>query len=207
MNTRIALAMPVFLALGLAGCGTVVRTTVTTVQWMPPSLRGKTIYVYPIDPIKPLSRHAPAYAALVGNELRARGFVVLADLKTPPDFTAWMDFAIDGGHARSVSWPLVGPSPYRSSAIDASRAFLPDNSSILGTVTETHTEYGRFFTIVIIDRAASSPGRPKAVYEARAASEGRQGRLSDIVPVMIRAMFLDFPAANGSIKTFALPAD
>ncbi len=200
--------LPLLLALGLAGCGTVVRTTVTTVQWMPPDIRGKTLYVYPIDPVRPLSHHAAAYAALVGNELRARGFVILTDLKTPPDFTAWMDFAVDGGHQRSESWPVVGPnSNGRTTGNDAARAFLPEYGSVIGTVTETHTEYGRAFTIVIIDRAASSAAHPKVVYEARAISEGRRRTLSDVVPVMIRAMFRDFPAASGSIKTFALAAD
>jgi hypothetical protein len=45
------------------------------------------------------------------------------------------------------------------------------------------------------------------IYEARAASEGRRDKLSRIVPVMIRAMFQDFPARSGSIKCFALSAD
>jgi hypothetical protein len=207
MKTRIALAIAALVAPGLAGCGTVTRTTVTTYQWMPPDFHGKTVYVYPIDPIKPLSHHAAAYAAMVGNELKARGFVILADVTKSPDFVAWMDFAVDGGHERSESWPVIGPDFYSpASAGGAARAFLPDNSSIVGIVTETHAVYGRFFTIVIIDRSASSSAHPKVVYEARAASEGRGNKLSDIVPVMIRAMFQDFPAASGSIRTFALPA-
>jgi hypothetical protein len=191
-----------------AGCATVVETTVTTFQWMPPDIRGKTIYVYPIDPIRLQSRHAAEYAALVGIELKARGFVVVTDPRTSPDFTAWMDFAIDRGHERSESWPVIGLSSNGAQPADyVARAYLPQNYTVVGIDKETYAEYGRFFTIVIIDRAESTPAHPKVVYEARAASEGRQAKLSSIVPVMIRAMFQDFPARSGSVKTVALSPD
>jgi hypothetical protein len=169
---------------------------------MPANYRGKSLYVYPFDPIRLQSRHAAQYAALVGNELGARGFVILKDKAALADYTAWMDFAVDSGHEKVASWDVTGFAPSGgTSAPYSARVFLAPNYGVVGEETESHAEYGRFFTIAIVDRAGSSPGHPKVVYEARAASEGREKSLSRIVPSMIHAIFKDFPARSGSVTT------
>jgi hypothetical protein len=55
----------------------------------------------------------------------------------------------------------------------------------------------------------TEPGKQRTVFEATALNEGSNEDLVEVVPYLVRAMFQDFPGANGQVRrlTFELPKD
>jgi Domain of unknown function (DUF4136) len=55
----------------------------------------------------------------------------------------------------------------------------------------------------------TEPGTKRTVFEATALNEGSNEDLVEVVPYLVRAMFQDFPGANGQVRrlTFELPKD
>lgn len=55
----------------------------------------------------------------------------------------------------------------------------------------------------------TEPGTKRTVFEATAVNEGTGEDLVEVVPYLVRAMFQDFPGANGQVRrlTFDLPRD
>ena len=52
----------------------------------------------------------------------------------------------------------------------------------------------------LLDAQGNAPGKPRAVFEARAVYEGDNEDLANLVPYLVRAAFDGFPGQNGKVR-------
>ena len=73
---------------------------------------------------------------------------------------------------------------------------------VVGTGTTSYTRYTRYLSLDIIDKDSTlSEDKINRVYEAKVISSGSTSQLPEIVPVMIEALFEEFPGKSGSTRT------
>lgn len=53
----------------------------------------------------------------------------------------------------------------------------------------------------LLDSQSNAPGKPRAVFDARATYEGDNEDLATLVPFLVRAVFDGFPGQNGKVRT------
>ena len=78
---------------------------------------------------------------------------------------------------------------------------------VVGSQTGSVTLYKRYLRIYIVERARSKPNQPFVVFESRALSEGASGEIAQVMPVIIRAAFSEFPGVSGKTRAVNLPVD
>ncbi|MDB5889539.1 MAG: hypothetical protein JWP47_370 [Polaromonas sp.] len=59
----------------------------------------------------------------------------------------------------------------------------------------------------LLDTRQSPPGKPRTVFESRAVYEGFREELPGLVPLLVRAVFEDFPGQNGSVRLVRFDAE
>lgn len=70
------------------------------------------------------------------------------------------------------------------------------------------TVYQRVLTLTIDDlRQRAAGGAPRHLYEGTVESTGVSNALAAIAPYLVRALFMDFPGANGQTRTIDVPVD
>jgi hypothetical protein len=218
VRTRTAV-MFCFCAL-VAGCATApppvqkLNVTVTTFQQLPTQLSGTTFAMAPTSDQKD-SLEYQAYKERVRDRLLAVGMREASNEQA--DFVVTFDYFIDNGQVHTVSIPVWGQtgvvgstttgtaSVYGNSGIYNQTTTYTPSYGVTGFVPRSTTLYTRRLNVVIVDGKQLARGTLKHVYEANAVSVGLTGQLAIVAPIVITAVFEDFPGANGETRNVSLP--
>ncbi|MCX5824157.1 MAG: DUF4136 domain-containing protein [Deltaproteobacteria bacterium] len=202
----------VLLLLVLAGCGGMIKSNVVTFHDLPGSVRGVS-YMVLTPPDKKDSLEYKTYENLLRIELKTQGFVETSFDQAELLVLIW--YGIDSGQQENYSIPIFGQTGVSSSTTYGSlrssgggygtysgtTTYTP-TYGIVGAVPASRTIFTRFVQLGIIDKTTFiQQGSVKKLYEGRVTSQGKSGELSEILPVMIKSIFEEFPGKSGKVRT------
>jgi hypothetical protein len=185
----------------LAGCASKFRSDVSSWHRLPPP-SGETFVVVPKDQQKKGSLEFAQYAGLVANQLQQVGYRPAAR-GAQPDLLVRLDYGMGdarekvrttggtgfyGGYYGHYSpyWGPWGPYGYQD---------YPD--------VRSYTVYSRMLALEI----ASTANPEQNLYETRVISDGRSNRLEEVIPLMIDALFKEFPGPSGITREVTIDLD
>lgn len=178
----------------LAGCGTTVRSQVTTFHELPDGLQEKS-YVFERTKEQDRSLEYRTYENLVRAELNRLGFVE-TPISEDPALKATLDYSISVRDVHEI-YPVVmhpyGPGPmwhpfYGPLYYDPFWYGPP-------VVQHQETSYQLYTRRLRIVLARRSDGQH--LFETTVVSEGSNGSLAAVMPYMVRSAFLNFPGPSG----------
>lgn len=193
----------------LTGCASV-RSDISAINKLPPDLAGKTFHVARYKEQEG-SLEFEHYAALVSQELQAKG------LASAPagsaDLMVFMRYAFEQ-HTELVPTPAWGPSGSyigggTTVMVGGRPVFvpvytMPPTFGFNGTTVMPAVVNRRSLNLDIVARD-STPEKPHKLYEASVLSEGYSGTLLQAMPVMIRALFTQWPGPPVRSESVDLP--
>lgn len=200
---RVAMALGVLALLG--ACANTITAKVTSFNQWPGDAAGSTFsYIIPADKVGDLEHEA--YEGYVQVELEKIG------LKRAPAGQVGR-FQVDiatasGTQQRRYREPVyqdyyVYRPPYRDAAGRVYPGFwMPDRfgARYVGDREVVRTVQLSDLRVRLMDAKGIASGRPKTVFESRAAYEGDNEDLPDLVPYLVRAVFDNFPGQNGKVR-------
>ncbi|MEN3952177.1 DUF4136 domain-containing protein [Iodidimonas sp. SYSU 1G8] len=186
----------------LAGCASKFRSDVSSWHRLPaPS--GETFVIDAKDPRKQGSLEFAQYASLVAAQLERVGYRSAAR-GGQPDLIVRLDYGLDGAREKVRSSggglyggyygyhrPFWGPYGWGYGGFDD----YPD--------VRSYTVYQRKLEMEIAD--ARNPGQN--LYETRVVSDGRSNRLEEVMPLMVRTLFEEFPGPSGVTREISIDLD
>lgn len=189
----------------LAACASPITAKVTSFNQWPADAAGTTFsYITPADKAGDLEQEA--YQGYVQTELERLGLKRAA----PGQVGRFQVDLVTGNGTRQRSYrePIyqdyfVFHPPYRDAAGNVFPGFwAPDRfgSRYVGDREVVRTVQVSNLRLRLLDASGSAPGKPKAVFESRAAYEGDNEDLPNLVPYLVRAVFDGFPGANGGVR-------
>lgn len=189
---RILILTPVLFL--LAACASTFQADVTRFHRLEkPS--GQTIKIEPQDPRKKGSLEFQTYAAMIAPELQKLGYKVVAT-DQPSNLIARVDYKVSDGNTVVRSFPdhlNYGYGYYQP-------WFGPwyDFGVYRNSDVTSYIVYPRRLSLQIV-RADLKPDDPGwMLYEGHVVSQGRNDNLPDVMPLLIQALFTDFPGQSGS---------
>jgi hypothetical protein len=78
---------------------------------------------------------------------------------------------------------------------------------IVGTRETSETRYTRVLRLDIVDKQALTEGNIKKLYAGKVVSSGFSAELVQVLPMMVKALFEDFPGQSGSTRTSSQVTD
>lgn len=203
------IAFIVFLvSLGTA-CSTV-RSHISVFHELDAGVAGTTYALVPFKEQEGSLEHK-TYEQAVKQGLNAKGFkeVPLEQAKV----VVFISYGIDTGKQVVTSYPIFGQTGVSSSqtygtvqsygsygTYSGTTTYAP-TYGVVGSGVRSRTEYTRFLKLDILDKAAATEQKIKKLYEATVISSGKGGQLAAVLPIMIKALFEDFPGKSGSTRT------
>lgn len=196
--------------LGLAACANPpFSAEVTGFHTLAPSKTPRSFVLLPAHEAKNTSLEFASYATRVVNELQTHGFRQAGSLRQS-DYVVRLDYGIGAGMTESRPVPVYGYYPDQYSVIRgrtdegepfSARIYESGGYIPLGYTQDIWTVYRRTLTLDILEAGAWRQGQTKKVFEGRVVSVGPEAEVSRIVPLMIRALFADFPGPSGTTRT------
>jgi len=213
MVRAVARSFLVFLAVMLGGCaGPGFVAEVTQFHTLPERIEGTRFVLVPADEAKGDTLEFATYASRVVDALEARGFRQVARVEDS-DVVVRLDYAIGPGTAESIARPVYGYDPSRVTHVSgvtrsgerfSARIYESGGHVPLGYVNETRIVYRRTLILDMFEAAQWRRGRTKKVFEGRVISIGPEAEPARVIPLMIHALFVDFPGPNGVTRTIVL---
>ncbi|MGE0665382.1 MAG: DUF4136 domain-containing protein [Sphingomonadales bacterium] len=186
----------------LAGCASKFRTDVSSWHRLPPP-SGETFVIDAKDPRKQGSLEFQQYAGLVAAELQRVGYRPAAR-GAAPNLIVRFDYGLDGAREKVRSYgggfyggyygyhrPFWGPWGGYGYGFDD----YPD--------VRSYTVYQRRLELEIA--TAANPNQN--LYETRVVSDGRSNRLEEVMPLMVRSLFTEFPGPSGVTREISIDMD
>ncbi len=205
------LLVPVLL--GIAACASLpFSAEVTGFHTLTSSPAPRSFVLFPADEAKSTSLEFASYATRVVNELQTRGFLQAKGLGQS-EYVIRLDYGIGAGTSESRPVPVYGYYPDRYSVIRGRTAEGEDFSARLyesgghvplGYTEQTRTIYRRTLMLEFLEAGAWRQGQTKKVFEGRVVSVGPEAEIGRVVPLMIRALFADFPGPSGTTRTVVI---
>lgn len=189
----------------LTACASPIVAKVTSFNQWPGDVAGSTFsYIRPTDGINDLEQQA--YEGYVQAELEKLGMK-----RAPPGQLGRIEVDIvTGNGTRDKKYREAVYSdyyyyqrPYRDAVGNVYPGYWrPDRfgSRYVGDREVTRTVQVSNLRIRLLDSKNNPPGKAKAVFESRAAYEGDNEDLPDLVPYLVRAVFDGFPGQNGRVR-------
>jgi hypothetical protein len=179
----------------VAGCGTIIRSDVTTFHEWPDTLPDKS-YVFERTKEQNDSLEYRNYENLVRNELNRLGFTE-APAATKPALKAAMSYSINGRDVREVYPVVVHPYPYWYGP--AWRGYYGPFYDPFWygppIVEQRMSQYQLFNRQLRISLSRMTDS--KKLFETTVVSEGTNGTLATIMPYLVRSAFAEFPGKSG----------
>jgi hypothetical protein len=117
-------------------------------------------------------------------------------------------YGIDKGTGVVLSYPIIGQAGVEactsSSCLDSSPW---PTYGVVGTKKIRQTQYTRLLRVDIVDRQALTEGKIKKLYEGKVVSRGFSDQLAEVLPMMVKALFEDFPGQSDSTRTSSQVTD
>jgi hypothetical protein len=202
------------LALALSGCGTSLRSRVSSFHKLPPEKTGITFAVLPFE-WQNGSLEFQTYEERVISNLKDKGLEAVP--LEQAQYVVFLAYAIDSGQNVSYSYPVFRQTGVSSANTSGTVNSYGNRATYSGTTTYTpiygvvgsgvgtRTEYKRVVRLEILDKAALAAGNIRKVYEGEVVSSGSTGQLSAVMPTLLQALFQDFPGESGQSKNVTLP--
>jgi len=216
-RTQLAAALfALVLPLLVAGCATT-HVKVTAFHTLPASGGGKTIAIVPVDKENEDSLEFKSHSGRIAQYL-ARHDYRLVSASEKPDYYAFVAYWIDEGKAYTYTLPVYvqtgGGLTYHSGTFttaSGTKTYSGYSYSVpaYSVLPSRHTdiEYTKRLLVDILEGKAYREGKTVKVYEGRVISRDSSEVLSEAVPLMIDAMFGNFPGESGKTRTVTLPAN
>lgn len=210
-------------ALSLNACATGLDTTVSRYQAMP-AAQGQTFIVVPGTGLAASGGlEFQRYAALVAQQMQARGFTPAADVKSA-NMVVQFDYGIDDGQTRIVEDPFAyrrqfGPwgDPFYSGFYYPRFGYRSAYNwgwndpfwyggygggfgGGYGGGIRSYTEYHSQIGLHIRQNVTNAP-----LFDGRAMARSRTNRLDVLLPSLVDAMFTGFPGQNGETVRITIP--
>ena len=193
----------------VAGCGTIIRSDVTTFHEWPDALPDKS-YVFERTKDQNDSLEYRNYENLVRDELNRLGFKE-APAATKPALKAALSYSINGRDVREVYPVVVHPYPYWYGP--AWRGYYGGHYGPFydpfwfgpPVVEQRVSQYQLFNRQLRISLARMSDS--KRLFETTVVSEGTNSSLAAVMPFMVRSAFVEFPGTSGVPRRIELKMD
>ena len=202
---RLGLAATMAGALLLGGCATYFGAEVTAYHQQEPALQGLSFRFKP-DADQANSLEYQTYAALVREQLLAHGLKETGSSR--PDVDVTLDYSVDNGRPVNYSQPnyayvFQGYRQVAHQRTDANGQVVTYWETVpmygydlVGYSTYQRTIYRKQVKLALTG-TKPLPGRPARLYEGSVVSDSEDGALNNAVPLMVKALFQDFPGPNG----------
>jgi hypothetical protein len=180
-----------------------------------PSIPTKYLFYEMEDQRKSLEYKT--YQDLIRTELAKHQYTETPSL-SDADVIVAFNYGIDSGREKLESIPLIGQTGV-SSCYTSGTATLSGISArysgtttctprygIIGSLTESRTEYTRGLWLYVVDaRELKSNDKIQVLYEGSARSAGSSSQLARVMPAMVGALFKQFPGKSGSTRRVTIP--
>ena len=193
MKQSVKLFTLVLTALAITACTPSFRSNVTSFHDVPLTA-GKTIAIIPMDEEMHGSIEFANYAALVGAELESRGYNQAGDKE--PELIVGMSYTVNDGREK-ISQTGIGFNYWNHVGAYGNWATYEPHRAGLNRLS-----LNTVYKIEVKFEIRTPTG--ETLYETRADTETRDGRLTVIVPQLVEAIFSDFPGANGETRRVVL---
>lgn len=190
----------------VAGCTSKFRSDVASFHRLQaPS--GESVQIVAKDPGKRGSIEFSQYASILGEQLWRLGYrPVGVDQK--PDLIVRVDYRVGEARAQIRSYGGYGgygPYGHGFGHYGFHRGFYgpygygyPHHQDI-----RSYTIYDRVLEMEI----AKSDNPDINIFESRVISEGRSNRLTEVMPLLVRSMFQEFPGPSGVTRQVSIELD
>ena len=194
--------------IALSACATSLNTRVTRYQAMP-APQGQTFFVVAEGPMAGQGGlEFQRYAALVTQQLQARGYAPAADAGSA-SMVVRLDYNIDKGQVRVVQDPFgpygygFGANPFFYPRFGFRSAFYYgwNDPFWYGGGADSYVEYHSELGLHIRAHGTDQP-----LFDGRAQARSETNRLDVVLPSLIEAMFTGFPGQNGETVKITIPA-
>ena len=202
----------VFLLALLGGCAGTIATKVTNFHAWPSDAAGATFAMAPFDGQTPELEQA-TWNAYVAAELQRQGLVSAA----AGSAARFVVEVTATGYAREKKMlepvyqqTTVFVPPYRDAAGNVLGGFwVPDpfGPRWVGEREVSRTVQVSRIKVRITEPHRGAGGKAGTVFDATALYEGRIEDLSDLVPLLVKAVFDEFPGTNGRVRTLKFDAE
>lgn len=189
----------------LAACGPVPQLSyVTRFNHLKGDPAGKIFVIAP-GPAQQGSLEFAAYAGLVAQELVRCGFRP-ADTSDAANLLVTFDYGVDGGRSEIWSTPVFAQEQYWQRRYQLEAPIPAPSHVYRPTVSDLHTAtvYTRWLRLEILDAENWRRDVREIVFAGRAFSEGGSRNLPQVLPNVIKAMFVDFPGRNGETRPVSI---
>jgi hypothetical protein len=187
----------------LAACAAEVRTNVAVTHALPASNAAKTIAIVPYTENIGTAPDYQAHVAKLAAHLQQKGYTVVAQTGGPaPDYLAFFLYRIDRGTPVNTLEGRAHPNTGSIISYGLRTAFSSGTRRI----------YMRAVTVEIVDRARIRPNESASylaarMYSGSVTSDGPCSTMAPVIDPMLTALFANFPAQSGGIRTVNVPAD
>jgi hypothetical protein len=215
-NLAAALALGIS-ALGLSACAESLNTTVSRYQAMP-APQGQTFFVVPGEGLAANGGlEFQRYAALVAQQLQARGYTPASDPKSA-SMVVQLGYGVDSGQTRIVQDPFYRSrygyggfgydpfySPFYYPRFGYGRGWgysmgWDDPFWYGGSGIDSYVEYHSQIDLHIRQAGTNAP-----LFDGRAQARSQTNRLDVVVPSLVDAMFTGFPGRSGETVKITIP--
>jgi hypothetical protein len=200
----------------LAGCSSSrIYSNVTRFHSLSIVAQPKSFEIIPLDSQKG-SIEFSVYSSQVASNLTVYGWHQDDKSTSAPDFFVVFSYGIDNGQSVSGTTPIIGQTGGGTSYSYGNVYNGYGSASYSGTTTTTPTfgvvgaqsystiVYTRFLYLDILDAKVSTTNNPVKVFEGRVKSCGSKSDYSEVLPTMIKALFMQFPGISGKTVTIKL---
>ena len=194
----------------LSGCASPIIARVSSFQQWPTDAAGGSFgFLAPVDHTRELEQ--ASYANLVAVQLVKQG---LQPAASGQQARILVDMSVTSQlENRSYSSPVY-QDQYRPGFRDAAGRiypgyWMPDplgpryvgNQQLMQTIQVSNLR------LRLLDTQGPAGSSPRTVFESNATHEGSPSPLPSVVPYLARAVFEDFPGANGRVQVVRFKAD
>jgi len=196
----------------LSGCASPIIARVSSFQQWPSDVAGSSFgFLAPVDHTRELEQ--ASYANLVATELTKQG---LQPAASGQPARILVDMSVSSQlESRSYSRPIYQDQYiFRPGFRDAAGRiypgyWMPDpfgpryvgNQQLMETIQVSHLQ------LRLLDTQGPSGSSPRTVFESNATHEGSPSPLPSVAPYLVRAVFEEFPGANGRVHVVRFKAD
>lgn len=202
-SMRILVITPVLLL--LAACASKFEADVSRFHRLEqPS--GQTIRIEPLDERKTGSLEFQTYASMIAPELDRLGYNVVGP-NEDAQLIAKVDYEVADGNTVVRSYPDHYPGYYGYYRPWYSPWYGYGPYGYGGSDVRSYIVYPRRLALQIV-RADLEPTDPNyMLYEGHANSQGTNDRLPEVMPLLIQALFSNFPGDSGATDEVSIPLE
>jgi len=157
------------------------------------------------------------YQDMVRAELSKHQYSEVKDI-SEADVIIAFNYGIDSGREKLETIPVFGQtgvsSSFTSGTITSSGSTASYSGTttynptygIVGTMTDSRTEYTRGLWLYMVDaNELRTHNKVEIIYEGRVMSAGSSAQLAKVMPAMVTALFKEFPGKSGATRRASVP--